>query len=531
MTMVNQRLADSQGAAGLSALAARAEAEIRDIVGQELARLFAGFMDLARQKIKTKKLANGAELERTLAQRRQEWLARYVEAVQGLLPLQAGADERVDDLADLRASAGLVAMAKALLLAETQYFKLVAEINARLNRIALLVELPLDLRILAPSGLYRTMLGQVEDLRWPNAGQEVLLSSFEQAVIAQLEPMYRRLIASLKGIGQEAAEKVVEAPIPRTRAPVARRDSKTWMQPPKDQLKVDDETTDMLTRLALQGDGDGDGYTDGLLATDLLALMDKRPLPGIAKEQGWVPLQRTSLAGHFLNEVKADPVVNRADDARHEDLRMPLVKSAIADASIFTDSSHPLASLIDEHMTKAAKHRLQNAEESSQMMDSLNESLSLFDLAPDFVRESMASARPLQDEQIQRFYELQREQAEQRRAFVVDEARRIVAEEIERSSFARPLPPSAKRFLDRVWAALLTQRLLRFGASDARWSQAIDKMDRLIDLLEARRPKQPPGPEWLELIKSMWADLAAAGLPVDQKMPVLKMLEAARTYN
>ncbi len=525
--MAKHTLAGLQGREDLQKLSVRAEGELREIVHDQATRLFGSYLGEAVKALTKADDRKTQDMGRSLKQHERDWVQAYIGQLENRLFL-ARADDEDEAAQDDRASVGLIAMAKALLLAETQYFKVIAEIDARLNRIRLIMDLQINSKALAPTGLHQAMLRTLDQMRWPASGRDQVFMSFERHFISKLEPLYQSVVECLREIGSEAAKLVVntamESAAPET--PAEQRAKEKWMQPPDDQLEVDDTTAAMLTRLALEGDGDG--YTDGLLAADLLALMDKRPLPGIAKERGWVPVQRTSLAGHFLNEVKSDPTVRNHEADKHESLRMPLVKSALADSSVFTDASHPLASLIDEHMTKAARHRLQNRQESEQMADSLHDILAMFDLAPDFVRESMSTAEPLEDAQIQRFYELQRKQAAQRREFVIGEAKRIVAEEIERSSFARDVPPPAQRFLTKVWAALMTQRLLKFGASDDRWNDSIDKMDQLIDMLESRNPKDKPPDEWVNLIKHMCDDLTKGGLPATQKAAVLKMLEAAR---
>ena len=540
--MASHTVASLQGREDLSALANSAREQLRKILREELRVLLAGFVDKTAASLLKPASADhnpadarkNSDLARKLKQNASIWCDTLQNQVEGrLFMVEGSADARKQPEHNGRANANLIAVAKALLIAETRYFKKIAEIDARFNRVRLIMSLSIDNKAVAPTGLHQALEQTADKLDWPQAGRKVLYSSFEVHVIGNLERLYERMLQLFRKVGSEAAQLVVESTFDLSQieedsaaADQAQSQPKNWMQPPGEISDVDGKTTAMLTRLALESDGEG--YTDGLLAADLLALMDKRPLPGISYESGLISVQRTSLAGHFLNEVKADPLLSRDMEAQHEPLRMPLVKSAIADNSVFTDASHPLASLIDEHMTKAARHRLVNAEEAQEMQDSLARVLEMFDLSPDFVRESMAKAEPLKDEQIERFYALQRKQAAQRREFVISEARRVVARELERSTFARDVPAPAKRFLEKAWSALLTQRLLKYGASNPIWQDGIDKTDQLIDLLEARDPAAKPPREWVELIRSMIDELIKGGLPAEQRGNILKMLEAAR---
>lgn len=534
--MVNQAVAGLRGRADLKALAENAQERLKEVIFPEIQQLFVAFLEDTQRTLHRPSTGGQSaseerkkqELARSLKQNAPDWISRFVNEIRQRLVDRNDRDQSDRDAEDERATIVLVSVAKAMLLAETQYFKQVAEIDARINRIHLLIDLPFESKALAPTGLHQALLRTAEAMKWPAANRDLLFGCFERSFVPKLDGLYARVITVLRDIGKQASELVVDIPLqqPEEERPENRKSKDEWLQPPKETLNVDNDTTFMLTKLALESEGEG--YTDGLLAADLLALIDKRPLPGIAKEQGWVPVQRTSLAGHFFNDVKADPMVPKDQREHAELMRMPLIKSAIADHTVFTDPSHPLASLIDEQMTKAARHRLQNVEESEKMIESLQQTLAMFDLAPDFVRESMSTEKPLEDGQIRRFYALQRQQAAQRREFVINEAKRVVADEIERSCFGRDVPAPAMRFFNRVWGTLMTQRLLKHGASDARWNEAVAMLDELIDLLETRDGNQAPPAEWVELVKKMGDELIKGGLPQDQRNKVLMMLEAAR---
>ena len=527
----------------LKAFKGNAVEQLRDLVLAEISPVVQRFLDQTQALLlrpesgdnNTPEIQKNTELSRKLKQQSGAWKSKLIAHIEQRVfeaTLDGGAAEHSDNE---RANASLIAMAKALLIAETKYFKRIAEVEARMNRVRLIVDLEVDNKALAPTGLHQALVATADDMGWPRNARKLLYSSFEEHVINQLDPLYDGLVEAVRQIGREAAELVVEstfdfAHLDSEDANDDGHEPRKWMSPPQGASRlpasVDNKTTMMLTRMALQDEGEG--YSDGLLAADLLALMDRRPLPGLTRTEGDSSVQRTSLAGHFLNEVTSDPLVDKDKSVQHEPLRMPLVKSAIADSTVFTDVAHPISSLIDDHLTRAARHRLQNVEEAQEIEDSLAEVLSLFELAPDFVRESMSEVQPLQDDQIERFYDLQRQQAAQRRDFVINEAKRLVAEELERSCFARNVPGPAQRFLEKAWSALLTQRLLKYGAAAPQWNDAIKKMDVLIDQLEERDPSAKPDPEWVALIKQMTDDLVKSGLPAEQRGNIIKMLEAAR---
>jgi hypothetical protein len=421
-----------------------------------------------------------------------------------------------------------VALAGVELRAEERYQKLVMELDARLNRIGLMMYVPLYSKALAPASLCRSLQETAETMHWPPRQRRLLLEQFDKLVVPQLERVYRALIAALTRIGTEAVKassetlkktgsrRVVKMP-PRGPQP---------MQAPANPREVDGASLGMLETLALKADGEG--YTDGLLASDLLALNDGKPLPGVVEDQSWVPIQRISLAGHFLNVVISDAMVPDELKPHHESVRFPLMKSALTDDSLFTSKTHPLNSLINELLLKSATSRVTGNTETRRMAELLQQVLVQFDLAPEFVRQTMRSTSPIQDNQIQRFFELQKQQAQQRRDFVIAEAKRVVVRKLEEMTFARNIPAPGIRFLNAAWGPLLTKRLLQHGAASAQWTQALDQMDKLLDLLEARVPGTAPPAEWKELLQHMGQALVAEGMAHAKVTEALQALEASR---
>ena len=452
-----------------------------------------------------------------------ESFAQHVDAhlIGGVLP------ERKTEAEPQPSSANeSVALAKIELQAEARYKKQVTELDARVNRLRLILYVPVYTKALAPAGLCRSLQDTAEALAWPPAQRKMLFEKFDALVIPELESVYKSLIEALTRLGVEAVKATADsADTPTVKPPPRAKKSATKMEAPPEPRTVDDETVSMLQSFALKADGGG--YTDGLLAADLLALADQRPLPGVAKDQGWVPLQRITLAGHFLNEVIADPMVPEELKPQHESMRYPLVKSALTDESLFTSASHPLASMVNEMLLKSATSRVTGNVETRKMAELLQQLLVQFDLAPEFVRQSIHGG-PIEESQIQRFFELQRQQAQQRRDFVIAEAKRIVARELENLTFGRAAPQQAIKFLNLAWGPVLTKRLLQHGANHPVYKAGIELMEQLMDQLDARDPEQAAPAEWKELTMTMVKALIAEGMPPEQVKIALTSLEAAR---
>lgn len=523
-------------AQNLQKLGSAAAEEVRRTVRTALTEVMANFLmrlpaEVAEMAPKASNPSDRTllqDLARSLPAKAQSWVNAFAQKVDahligGLEESRSGADapSGVDDS---------VALANVELRAEERYQKLITELDARFNRIRLMLYVPVYSKALAPAGLVRSLQDTADVLQWPPRHRRLLLEKFDAIVVPQLERLYRALIAALTRIGAEAAKaaetsqsKPISSPPPAAPRPPQ---SATTMQAPADTRRLDTESIGMLQELALKSDGEG--YTDGLLAADLLALAENKPLPGVMQDQSWIPIQRISLAGHFLNVVISDAMVPDELKPTHESVRFPLMKSALTDDTLFTSRTHPLGSLIHELLLKSATSRVTGNVETRRMAELLQQVLVQFDLAPEFVRQAMRGSSPIQETQIQRFFELQRQQAQQRRDFVIAEAKRVVVRELEQATFGRNIPAPGIRFLNMAWGPLLTKRLLQHGADSPLWKAALQQMEKLLDMLEARQPGEAPTQEWRDLLQAMGQALVAEGMAQDKVREALQAVEASR---
>jgi len=515
------------GVAAAEELRQTVRAALTDVFGKFLRELPPALSEAAFKVSLPSERTAYQDLERSVNTNSARWLETFITNVDGYMI--GGVGGVVAARSATGPSSGpddSIALANIELRAEGRYRRQVTELDARVNRIRLMLYVPIFTKALAPAGLCRSLQDTADALGWPGGRlRRFLFEKFDAMVVPALEGMYRSLIEALTRIGAEAVRATPKPAEPPKKAPRPARAAST-MQAPADARNVDADTVSMLRSFALNTDGVG--YTDGLLAADLLALMDARPLPGITQDQGWVPLQRITLAGHFLNEVIADPMVPEELKPQHESVRLPLMKSALTDESLFTSKTHPLNSMVNELLLKSAASRVTGNRETRRMAELIQQVLEQFNLAPEFVRQAMQNAQPLQDTQIQRFFELQRQQAQQRRDFVISEAKRMVVKQLEAATFGRGVPPPAVKFLNGAWGPLLTKRLLQHGADHSLSQAANALMEQMLDMLDARNPAQPPSPEWQQLLQAMGKALVAEGMAVEQVKIALASLEAAR---
>lgn len=517
--------------------------ELRRVVRHSLSEMFSRFL---RQLPGALNNSGHSAAERQLRQElateipvnAHYWLTTFVAEVDARLLGRQVVANPTNSLAS--GTEETVALANLELRGEALHNRLFTEFDTQLNRVAKIVRLPFYSKALAPAGLYRALLDSADAIEWPVAQRRVLFEKFDELVITPLAPLYRALLDVLQRQGNEPPATAAPAsvddafepgtatlPMPHRIDAVASPAPtlKPTPTPTQRPLTVDEKTRSMLQAQAQQASNDS--YNDGSLAVDLLALVDRKPLPGTENDQTWAPLQRMSLAGQFLNDAVSDPVIPEALRSQHEAMRFPLMKSALADQSFFTAVTHPLRSLVNELMLKSATSRVTGNTETRRVSELLQQVLVQFDLAPDFVRQAMQTAQAIDEVHVRNFFELQKQQALQRREVVISEAKRLVIRELELHTFGREIPESVIRFLNTVWGPLLAKRLLINGVNHPQWKNAVGLMQQLLDHLDARPYGDPPSIAWPDLLDSLRHELTAAGLSTAQISAAMTPLEAA----
>ena len=318
----------------LQRLGVAAADELRKTVRSALTQVFGNFLKKLPEALQASaaKATNPADrtaltdLARTLPQRADQWVVTFAHQVDSRL--LGGSDAAQSGESGLSADDS-VAVAGVELRAEERYQKLITELDARFNKMRLMLYIPVYPKAMAPAGLCRALQETADVVKFPVRQRRLLLEKFDAIVVPELEQVYRAVIEALAKIGSAAAKAAAESPVKKPAAKVAPRttETPTTIKPPSDTKNMDVATRDMLEEFALKPDS-GSGYSDSLLAADLLALGEGKPLPGVAQDQSWVPMQRISLAGHFLNVVISDAMVPDELKPQHESVRFPLMKSA-----------------------------------------------------------------------------------------------------------------------------------------------------------------------------------------------------------
>ncbi|MDB5986582.1 MAG: hypothetical protein JWR16_1635 [Nevskia sp.] len=203
--------------------------------------------------------------------------------------------------------------------------------------------------------------------------------------------------------------------------------------------------------------------------------------------------QRLSMAAQLLQEMLAEPLLPPALRPTIENLRYPVYRSALTDASFFSDAAHPLRTLLADLVESGVNAHAGNADAQTQLRELLRHvaSLDVFNpVSPAGIGASggLASAPGLDAAEAEHFMQQLREQTRARREALLMRVRRQIAQELEVQTLGRDVPAQVMKLLRSGIGPLMALRLLRNGHSSTAFQGAQDLLKRVLHSLEFMSP-------------------------------------------
>lgn len=226
---------------------------------------------------------------------------------------------------------------------------------------------------------------------------------------------------------------------------------------------------------SLSGSAPGQ-FSDASLAAELASTL------GGSSANLWAQAatQRLALVGRLFADILGDPNVPSSLKPSLEQLRFPVIKTALSDPGFFNDAQHPVRSLIHEIATMVAASRAVDGDAQREVEWLVREVRNQFDLNPESVRPSLRDAEPLGKPDIEGFLGQIEVQARIRREAILGKVKRIVAEELTLRTVGRDVPASAWPLFNAGWAPLMCVRLLRYGVRSSGWTDGLARLDEVL---------------------------------------------------
>ncbi|HUP90689.1 MAG TPA: DUF1631 family protein [Solimonas sp.] len=446
--------------------------------------------------------------------------------------------------------------------AETAYAQPLWELDLRLRWLEKhQPSLELPRRALAPSGFCEAFRVSVHALDVAFDVKLVILKLFDRLVLGDLTPLYTELLAVMTQHGvqaEKAASAKPAAPPPPPAAQVAAAAAAAVAQQAAALPSVDPQTL-----AALQGFGDfglaagasfnpvaamamnsaalsmaaaGLGasarlpqldFTDAMLAGELLNAARGQDVQDLAPGQAWAMTQRAGLVGRMFNDILEDANLPPKLAQSLEALRFPVIKTALADIGFFARPDHPVRSLVNELASMAAATRAVGPEAIEPFEQLVQKVREQFDPRAEAVRPKAHEAQALSEGDTEQFLDQQLAQGRLRRQAIIDKTRKVVAQELQLRTLARPVAPEVQPLLRSGWAPMMAMRLLRHGAQSEDWKSGMDLLQRLMQALDPRRSDADAGTERQALRADLAAALASAGLAGERVQGLLKGYDLA----
>lgn len=227
---------------------------------------------------------------------------------------------------------------------------------------------------------------------------------------------------------------------------------------------------------------------------------------------GRAPVQRLSLAGQLFNDVFADTYAPEALRETFDRFRQPLARIALGDARFFSDSQHPVRTLLDEAASVVASARVADSESVGALAARLHQIAADIEGMGLGTEPDLHVANGISLSEVAAFLEHQRAQARARRAATIQGARQSVAEEMESRLKGRHIPEAASPFLQSAVAPVMGLQLLRHGKTSQAWNSALENLVRLIDLLDFDADRKSAETDRAAFLGHIRAELLAAGM-------------------
>ncbi len=335
---------------------------------------------------------------------------------------------------------------------------------------------------------------------------ELTRELLEQGVIAHLDQVYRRVAErlgqySLPGAGPHVAP-VANEPLPVSTAaasPAA--------------LHVDPHTKALLIDVAQKREseqGRHGGYSNAHLAAELLESLKAGHETMAVRTRAII--QRLALVGRLFGSVAADQHLSPQFKERFEHLRFPLIKSALVDASFFTDRSHSLRLIAGDLVRKAANGYLSGQDAAVPVNSLLERCVSDFDLSAAFVRPAMAGLRALPSVVVDKFLAELQEDAQERAQWLRGRARELAFAAIDGRFMGKLVASSVLPLINEKWTEVLVHQLLTHGHDSMQWHDALRALD---ELMEHALGENPSAPLDEGLRQRLAAGLEAAGVSAE----------------
>lgn len=261
-------------------------------------------------------------------------------------------------------------------------------------------------------------------------------------------------------------------------------------------------------------------YGDVQLGTDLATAASGQIVAGWEAPRAFAYVQRAGAVGQMFNELMQDPTLPAPLKPRFDQLRFSVIKSALRDASFFSDRQHPVRGLMNELTTLAASARASGMEALQRIEELVGQIQSQFEVAADEVRTQSALPSAVDEKTLDQFFAQQKEDARLRRQAIIERTRRVVAEELQLHTLSRKLPESAWPLLNSGWAPLAALRLLKQGADSEGWREAMDLLRRVLESVDPRRPASRSADTLRQLEQDLDARLREIGM-IDERVYAL----------
>lgn len=237
-------------------------------------------------------------------------------------------------------------------------------------------------------------------------------------------------------------------------------------------------------------------------------------------------VQAVEVVSRFFKDILSDSHITKPARTELARLKLPIVKTALADLNFFRDPQHPARAVMHELAGIGAMVRDTASPAYAQITSLVDRLIDNYGKGPQEFRRAAKELQKISAEEAKRFLREEKQFTEDRRKQAIDHAKEIVRETIDKIAGKQGLPEETKTFVYKLWAPYMAIQFLRHGSKSEAWKNSCDQLQAVIDLIRAKRSKDNQE-RASALLQTMQGELQAADAAPERIKPLTESLYSA----
>lgn len=234
-------------------------------------------------------------------------------------------------------------------------------------------------------------------------------------------------------------------------------------------------------------------------------------------------VQAVEVVSRFFKEILSDTHITKPARTELARLKLPIVKTALADLDFFRNPQHPARAVMHELAGLGAMVRDTHSPAYEQISSLVDKLINNYSKGPEEFDKAAKALQKISAEEAKRFLKEEKKFSEERRKQAISNAKQVVREKIDEIAGEQGLPEEAKNFVYKLWAPYMAIQFLRHGSNSQAWEVSCNQLKEIIDLIRGERSEKNQASA-KTLLQNMQSALSSADAAADRIQPLTDSL-------